>query len=90
MRKLSPANLRKRCIDLAGDDSLVLADGYDAALIGVGCHDGISIAVYDQKSVIDILRQRDGMTLDDAVEFFEYNIQGARLGENMPIFVIRI
>ncbi|HMN13682.1 MAG TPA: hypothetical protein PKD55_15315 [Bellilinea sp.] len=89
MRKLSPANLRKRCIDLAGEDSLVFADGYDAALIGVGCHDGVSIAVYDQKGVIDILRQRDGMTLEDAVEFFEYNIQGARFGDNMPIFVGR-
>lgn len=90
MRKLSPANLRKRCIDLAGEDSLVFADGYDAALIGVGCHDGVSIAVYDQNGVIDVLRQRDGMTLEDAVEFFEYNIQGARFGDNMPIFVVRV
>lgn len=89
MRKLSPVNLRMRCIELAGEDSIVFADGYDAALIGVGCHDGRSIAVYDQRGVIDILRQRDGMSLGDAIEFFEYNIQEARFGENMPIFVVR-
>jgi len=37
--------------------------------------------------VIGILMDRDGMSEDDAVEFFDFNVLGAYVGERTPIFV---
>jgi hypothetical protein len=79
--------LRKRCLDLAGEEPLMFADGYDAALLGIAWREGIAIVAYDRQGVIDILCQRDGMATEDAEEFFGYNVQGAWLGEATPIFV---
>jgi hypothetical protein len=31
--------------------------------------------------------ERDGMTYEEAIEYFDYNIIGAWLGENMPIYI---
>jgi hypothetical protein len=87
MPKRRLSELRQRCLDLAGDESILFADGYDAALIGIGWRDGIPIAVYDRQGVIAILCRRDGMTLEDADEFFEFNVAGAWLGDSTPIFV---
>ncbi len=44
-------------------------------------------AVYSRRKVIKVLMKRDGMDADDATEFFEYNIEGAYMGEWTPIFV---
>ena len=32
--------------------------------------------------------QRDGMTYDDAEEYFEYNVTGAFVGDRMPVFLL--
>jgi hypothetical protein len=42
--------------------------------------------VYDIDRIIDILIE-DGMSYDDAVEFYQYNIVGSYVGENTPSFV---
>lgn len=59
------------------------ADGFDDAIIGV-CRG--SILVYDKEKVIEAL-EKQGMSNDEAWEFFEYNIEGAYVGEQTPIFV---
>jgi hypothetical protein len=60
------------------------ADGFDDAIIGV---DSRSMKlIYSQKKIIDILVQ--DMTLDDALEYFNFNIEGAYMGEKTPIFCI--
>jgi len=49
-------------------------DGLDPACIGsVELKDGKHL-VYSTQSIIDILIQRDGMSEDEAVEFFDFNI----------------
>ena len=78
---------RQRCLEIIGDEQLVFAEGYDEAIIGVGWRDGVPIVAYDTQRVIAILCRRDGMTQEDAEEFFDYNIQGAWIGEATPIFV---
>jgi hypothetical protein len=45
------------------------------------------VVVYDAEAVIAILCQRDGMERDEAEEFFDYNVQGAWIGESTPLFV---
>tara|TARA_R100001082_G_scaffold99806_2_gene68680 strand:- start:202 stop:426 length:225 start_codon:yes stop_codon:yes gene_type:complete len=67
---------------------MLKADGYDDAIIGEGNQATKSpVLVYDAEKVIDILCKRDGMSCEDAYEYFCFNIEGAWVGENTPIFV---
>ena len=45
------------------------------------------VMVYDGEKIVDILVSRDGMTPEDALEFIEFNIEGAYLGPTTPIIV---
>ena len=45
------------------------------------------MAVYDYEKCIQVLVERDGMTREDAEEFFDFNVVGAYVGENTPIFL---
>lgn len=79
---------RQRCVELSEEgDELVFADGYDSAIIGIGQRDGVEIVVYDSAAVIRILCRRDGMTLMEAQDFFEFNVLGAWIGEKTPLFL---
>ena len=69
------------------NDEAIFADGFDDALIGVGVVFNRSLATYDMRKCIDILMKRDGMTEEEAVECFEFNVTGAYVGENTPVFV---
>ena len=63
---------------------MLIADGLDEAIIGASTKD---LAVYDIYKIIAILVARDGMTEEEALEFFEFNIDGSYMGEQTPIFV---
>ena len=66
-----------------------IADGFDDAIIGfteLWGKEGY-IIVYDASKMFQILMGRDGMTSAEALEYFEYNIQGAYVGEDTPIYV---
>ena len=70
------------------EEELLLADGFEAALIGTGERCGHpTIAVYDREKCIEVLEKRDGMTQEEANEFFEFNVVGAWVGEQTPIFL---
>ena len=57
-------------MDMADEsDSLLFADGYDEAIVGIAIREGVEIVVYDSDKVIRILRRRDGMSVADANEF---------------------
>ncbi len=71
-------------LELYPDDTFKIADGFDDAIIGVD--DNNLKIVYDIDKVIDILI-KDGMTDDEAIEFYEYNIAGSYVGENTPSFI---
>ena len=66
---------------------LLKADGFDDAIIGVVERIGIQAICYDQEKVIDILIERDGMDYEEAIEYFEFNIAGAWVGESTPFFL---
>ena len=75
----------------------VLWDDIDDAIIGIGCqHGGNYVVVYDKIKGIETLAHHymeEDDTLDydyayqDAIEWFEYNIECAYVGENTPIIV---
>jgi len=66
---------------------VIVADGFEDALIGVGQQFNKALAVYDRQKCIEILMERDGMSDEEAVEYFEYNVTGAWVGEYTPIFL---
>jgi hypothetical protein len=66
----------------------LLCDGFDLAIIGMVERINLGpIVAYDVDKMLDIMIERDGMTYEEAMEYFDYNIIGARLGENTPIYI---
>ena len=64
------------------------ADGLDRAIMGTVVSFGRRETVlYSVSQIIDILMERDNMTPDQALEFFEYNILGSYNGEGMPAYL---
>lgn len=69
------------------NEDALLADGFEDALIGVGIRCGMPyVACYDAGKCIRILMDQ-GMSEEDAIEYFDFNVTGADVGEAMPIFV---
>lgn len=65
----------------------LLAEGFDAALIGFVEGAGRdAVALYDREKCIEILMTRDGMSYSDALEYFDFNVIGAYMGEHTPLF----
>mgnify|MGYP006057431325 CR=1 FL=1 len=66
----------------------LICDGYDEAIIGLAERKGMGpVVAYNKEKIIEILMQRDGMSYNDAIEFFEYNIIDAWVGEMTPVFI---
>ena len=71
-------------IEAIGDESILIADGFDDAVIGI---DLASMrVVYSVERCIEILI-REGMDVEDAIEHFDYNVSGAYVGDQTPIFI---
>tara|TARA_R110001599_G_scaffold65898_1_gene186150 strand:+ start:817 stop:1077 length:261 start_codon:yes stop_codon:yes gene_type:complete len=85
--KLSKRDAVIELVDLSGQTAL-FADGYDDAIIGVEL-DYEPRVVYDQNKIIDIL-MADGMTDEEAQEFFDFNIAGSYVGKQTPIYVQKV
>lgn len=70
------------------DENFLILPGYDDCIIGVGVRFGQEpIVMYDYQKVIDKLVV-DGCTEDEAVEYFEFNMIGAWVGDTTPGYVI--
>ena len=70
------------------DSEMLTADGFDDAIIGVSERFGRSpIVAYDKDKCIQVLMDRDGMDYEDAIEFFNFNVIGAWVGEGTPEFI---
>ena len=62
----------------------LLADGLEGAIMG---YDTKGRVIYSVGSIIDILIERDGMSYEDASEYFSFNIECAYVGEHTPIYM---
>jgi hypothetical protein len=47
------------------------------------------VAVCDYAKCVDVPRSREGMTDEEAVEWMEFNVVGAYVGERTPWFLHR-
>lgn len=64
---------------------LLTADGFDRAIVGVVHRMDTMAICYDKNKVIEILME--DMSYEDAIEYFEFNIAGAWVGEATPFFL---
>ena len=69
------------------EDALIL-DGYDDCIVGTCERFGFSevVVAYDYNKVIKKLMD-EGMTDEEAQEFFDFNIIGAWVGDKTPVFI---
>jgi hypothetical protein len=66
----------------------LLCDGFDEAIIGMAERINlVPVVAYDVNKMLEIMVERDGMTYEDAMEYFNFNILGAWLGENTPVYI---
>ena len=66
----------------------LLADGFDDAFIGMCESFGHEpVVAYDRDKCISVLMNRDGMELEEAEEFFIFNVSGSYVGENTPVYI---
>ena len=77
--------------DLGAEDALLM-DGFDDCILGILERFGIDqlIVVYDREKVIAKLIDRDGMTHEEALDFYYFNQLGAWVGEKTPAFLIKM
>lgn len=79
---------RERLMELleSVDDETITADGLDAAIIGVteGCDIKV---VYDHAKCVEIFQILQDMTEEEAIEWMSYNVTGAYVGAQTPIFI---
>ena len=75
----------KLLMEILADEEALLADGFEDALIGYLRGSNI-VAVYDYNLCIHILME-DNMTYEQAMEYMEYNVVNAYVGEKTPIFI---
>lgn len=83
----------------------LLLDGFDEAIIGMAERINLGpIIAYDVEKIIEILANNMEVEEDDLVddqsieelkismayEYFDFNIQGAWMGENTPIFISKL
>ena len=67
---------------------MVTADGFETAFVAVAfSYNGNDIAVYDYDLCIKVLIDRDEMSLQEAHEYMDYNVVGAYVGEETPLFI---
>jgi hypothetical protein len=69
-------------------DLLVMDPEYlDEAIIGTVSRHDLYAVCYDSNKVIELLMKHDGMDYDEAVEYMEFNMKGAWVGEHTPVFL---
>lgn len=70
------------------NDTLTI-DNYDFALVGVCMtwHGNMLVerCIYDGMAIVEAMVEQDGMTEEDAIEFIDFDIVGAFVGESTPI-----
>ena len=71
---------------MGDDETILLADGLENAFMGIGRQFTHPVAIYSYKKTIKIL-MRQGMDREGAIEYFDYNIAGAFVGDQTPVFL---
>ena len=70
-----------------GYPDVLIADGFDKAIMGIVERSGMNpVVLYNKNKCIDIMIKRDKMTEEEAIEFYYYNVVGSHVGDYTPCF----
>ena len=69
------------------DPTILVADGFDDCIIGLTFRDDELVALYSVDRIIDTLCNDNHMDVEDAYEYFEFNIAGAYMGPKTPMYL---
>lgn len=93
----SKNNIRQKICDFINEkvtendevgSGILLADGFDEAFVAVTYTvNSVFCAVYDYDKCISILCGNGGMEYYEAREYFEFNVLGAYVGVQTPLFI---
>jgi len=79
------AILNETLRDILQENELLTIDGHDSAIIGV-VEDTLGMRVLYDTNKITANLVKGGMTFEEAVEYFDFNILGAYVGKNGPMY----
>ena len=69
-------------------EGAILLDGLDGAIIGIVEEFGNGRRIlYSKQIILDILQERDSMTMGEAEEFYDFNIIGLHAGDQNAVFL---
>jgi hypothetical protein len=84
------ANKKPTKLDTIAEEypEAVKMDGFDDCILGICNQFGRpAVIAYDQKKVIKEL-MKDGMSWEEAEEYFSFNQIGAYVGDHTPVFIL--
>lgn len=68
------------------DETVLLADDLENAFMGIGRQFTHPVAIYSYRKAIKGL-MRQGMDREEAIEYFDFNIAQAFVGDQTPVFL---
>ena len=83
MKKISKL---EKILEQFPDEEILKADGFDDCIIGYDYGIGDIRLIYSVKKILNSLVKKDYMTDEEAIEYFEFNMRGAYVGEKTPIW----
>lgn len=70
------------------DEEMLLMDGFEEAFVGFSRRCGQpTLATYSYIKMLQVLIERDGMDVEEAGEYVDYNCAGAWMGELTPVIL---
>ena len=70
-------------IEIYPDEELLIADGFDEAVIGI--EENTMRIIYSVSKCLEII-EANGMPEEEALEHFYFNVHGFYVGDKTPIF----
>ena len=77
-------NLLEGIVELYQEEEILKADGFDDAVIGI--EERSMRLIYSVGKCIEILMTKEDMSLEEAMEYFDFNVKGSWVGDKTPIW----
>jgi hypothetical protein len=76
----------KERLDEWAEEPILTADGFDDCIVGLARRPELIAVAYDVDKMLAQMVE-GGMTLEEAREYFEFNVVGAWVGETTPVYI---
>jgi len=81
--------LRNELVNIGGDERLLFMEGLDDAIVGLcEVHGQPPRVAYSVDAILEILKTRDGMSEEDAMDWYDFNIAGSYVGPYTPALIL--